>query len=130
VDDDERAIRELVATWLRATVGGDVAAILPLMDDDVVFLTYGHPPMRGRAAFEQGFRHLLAHYRIHSTGEIREIEISGDWAYCWSYLSVGIEPLGEGKAHWREGDALSILRKGRDGAWKIARDANMLSTVD
>ena len=37
-----------------ATAAGDVARILPLMAEDVVFLGAGRSPMRGRRAFEQG----------------------------------------------------------------------------
>ena len=51
---DEQAIRELVATWLRASRAGDTETVLGLMADDVVFLVPGHPPMRGRAAFAAG----------------------------------------------------------------------------
>jgi uncharacterized protein (TIGR02246 family) len=36
--DGERAIRELVATWMAASQAGDVAAVLGLRADDVVFM--------------------------------------------------------------------------------------------
>ena len=44
---DEDAIRQLVATWLDAS-RADTDKVLSLMTDDVVFLTPGHPPMRGK----------------------------------------------------------------------------------
>ena len=43
-DDDERAIRDLVETWMRATNAGDFHAVLELMADDVLFLTPGKEP--------------------------------------------------------------------------------------
>jgi len=46
VHDDEQAIRELVATWLRASGAGDTETVLGLMAEDVVFLVPGHPPLR------------------------------------------------------------------------------------
>ena len=65
--------------------------------------------------------------RIESTGEIRELVVAGDCAYCWTQLSVVITPRTSGAAMRRSGPALTILRKKADGAWVVARDANMLT---
>src|SRR4051794_348142 len=35
--NDERAIRDLIATWMEASRAGDTAKVLSLMADDVVF---------------------------------------------------------------------------------------------
>src|SRR6185369_17813300 len=51
--EDERAIREVIATWLRASAEGDTAKVLSLMADDVVFLVPGHRPF-GKEAFARG----------------------------------------------------------------------------
>jgi uncharacterized protein (TIGR02246 family) len=123
---DEHAIRDIVARWHSATAAGDVDTVLGLMTDDVVFLVAGRPPMRGRDAFERGLRGLLTQHRIESSGEIREIGISGSLAYCWSELSVRVIPISGGHTTTRAGDALSILRKQADGSWRVARDANLL----
>jgi hypothetical protein len=42
--DDERAIRELIATWLRASQAGDTQTVLSLMTDDVIFMVPGREP--------------------------------------------------------------------------------------
>ena len=129
MNQDQQAIREVLALWHRATAAGDVNTVLKLMAEDVVFLVAGHPPMRGRAAFEQGLRTLLAQHQIESTGEIQEVEVSGDLAYAWSMLTVRIVPLAGGNATIRTGNALSILRKQGDGSWVVVRDANLLSAA-
>lgn len=36
--EDERAIRTLVETWMTASKSGDLATVLSLMTDDVVFM--------------------------------------------------------------------------------------------
>jgi uncharacterized protein (TIGR02246 family) len=127
VNRDQQAIRELLALWHRATAAGDVDTVLKLMAEDVVFLVAGHPPMRGRAAFAQGLRTLLKQHQVESTGEIQEIEVSGDLAYAWSMLTVRIVPLAGGNANVRTGNALSVLRRQADGSWLVIRDANLLS---
>ena len=42
--NDERSIRELVATWLAASKNGDLPAVLELMTDDVIFMVSGSKP--------------------------------------------------------------------------------------
>jgi len=126
MSDDERAIRELVATWHRATAAGDLERILSLMAEDVVFLTPGRPPMRGKEAFAPGFRALIQTHRIESTGTIEEIHIVGDWAFFWAHLTVTVTPS-NGPPTRRAGNALTVLRRQAGGAWVLARDANMLS---
>ncbi|TMQ64362.1 MAG: SgcJ/EcaC family oxidoreductase [Candidatus Eisenbacteria bacterium] len=126
MSDDEQAIRELVATWHRATAAGDLQRILSLMTEDAVFLTPGRPPMRGKDAFAAGFRTLIQTHRIESTGTIKEIHIAGDWAHFWAQLSVTTTPL-NGPPTRRSGPTLTIVRKQADGVWVLARDANMLT---
>jgi ketosteroid isomerase-like protein len=48
--EDERAIRALVATWMEASKAGDIATVLTLMSDDVVFMVPGQKPF-GKEAF-------------------------------------------------------------------------------
>jgi uncharacterized protein (TIGR02246 family) len=127
MSNDEQAIRDLVALWHSATARGDVDTILGLMAEDVVFLVVGKEPMRGRRAFEQSLRALLEQYRIESSGEIQEIEVSGNLAYSWCKLKVQIIPLSAGPSPVREGSTLSILRKESEGSWVIVRDANLLT---
>jgi len=125
--EDEQSIRALVATWHSSTAAGHVEGVLPLMADDVVFLVAGHPPMRGRAAFEKGLRGLLAIHRIQSEFVIEEIEVAGALAYCWSNLKVMMTPHAGGAPSIRSGPALSILHRQHDGSWVLVRDANLLT---
>jgi uncharacterized protein (TIGR02246 family) len=125
MQDDEQAIRNLVATWLDASKSGDSEKVLSLMAEDVVFLLPGQPPMRGRSGFasaQAGFKGRL----VNAASDIQEIAVFGEWAYCWSRLSVEFSP-GDGDARiHKSGDVLSVLRK-QAGEWAIYRDANMLS---
>ena len=123
---DEQAIRGLIAEWHRATAAGEVDAILDLMADDVVFLIAGRPPMAGRAKFEAGLRELLKTNRLDSSGDAKEIVVSGDLAYSLTRLTVRMRPLAGGEAIARTGFTLSIYRKYPDGKWRLTRDANLL----
>ena len=48
--DDERAIRDLVATWMKASEAGDVNTVMSLIADDVIFMVPGREPF-GKEVF-------------------------------------------------------------------------------
>jgi uncharacterized protein (TIGR02246 family) len=123
MSDDEQAIRKVIETWMRATASGDLATVLTLMSDDVMFLVAGQKPF-GKAQFEETSRRMEA-VQIDGHSEIQEIEIAGSWAWCRSQLSVVMRPAG-GVPFRRSGPTLTVFRKQRDGRWVIARDANLL----
>lgn len=127
MQNDEQAIRQLVATWLSASKAGDTEKVLSLMSEDVVFLVPGQPPMRGKAAFAAG-QAALQQFHIESTSEIQEVKVFGEWAYLWTQLSVVVTPTNAGAPIKRSGNTLSILQK-QAGAWVVVRDANMLAVV-
>ncbi|HEY6806796.1 MAG TPA: SgcJ/EcaC family oxidoreductase [Pyrinomonadaceae bacterium] len=121
--DDEQAIRGLVETWLRASERKDLETILPLMEDDVVFITAGNEPF-GKEAFARGFE-SMKNIKLECVGEIQEIRVLGEWAYVHNFLRITFtQPDGTAKKH--SGHILSILHKGTDGQWRIARDANQV----
>ncbi len=127
MNQDESAIRALLARWLEATREGSIDEVLQLMAPDAIFLTAGQPPMQGHAAFADTLRHVLNDNVIESRSEIDEVEVAGDMAYCRTTLAVTIVSK-HGKVPLRRtGHTLSILRKGADGKWRMTRDANMLA---
>jgi uncharacterized protein (TIGR02246 family) len=120
---DEQAIRELMAEWRRLSAEGNADGLLALLTDDVVFLTPGNPPM-GKQQFEAGFRGFAAKASIRSEQEVKDLRVSGDFAYTWSHLRVTFTPR-DGKPIVNEGHVLTVLRK-EGGRWRIARDANLM----
>ncbi len=127
MQDDENAIRQLVATWLSALKAGDTSKVLTLMAEDVVFLTPGQPPMRGKAAFAEA-QSQTHQVDLDANSKIQEIKVFGEWAYVWTELSVVVTPRNGGEAIERRGHTLSILQK-QAGVWFLFRDANMLAPV-
>ena len=125
MQDDENAIRQLVATWLSASKVGDINKVLTLMAEDVVFLTPGQPPMRGKAAFAEA-QSQLQDVDLNANSKIQEIKVFGEWAYVWTELSIVVTPRNGGEAIERRGHTLSILQK-QAGIWFLFRDANMLA---
>ena len=121
--EDERAIRELVDTWMRASKAGDVETVLSLMADDVVFMVPGREPF-GKEEFAAASRGMK-NVQMEGSSEIVELRVLGEWAYLRNRLKVTVRPPG-GDVVTRKGYTLTILRK-QNGNWLLARDANLLA---
>jgi uncharacterized protein (TIGR02246 family) len=120
---DERAIRELVNTWMKASRAGDTKIVLGLMSDDVIFMVPGREPF-GKQTFAANSRSMDG-VRLEGSADIRELKVLGDWAYLRNFIEITITPAG-GVPMRRSGFTLTILRKEPDGRWLLARDANLV----
>src|SRR5678816_1957654 len=95
---DEREIHDVHTRWIDAVNAGDLARLLTLMADDVVFLNPGQPPF-GRAGFSDNFSGAHRRVRIHCVSELEEVVIAGEVAFTRSRdaLSVAPQAGGQGK---------------------------------
>ena len=129
MNSDEQQIRDLVATWMRATKAGDVATVLDLMTDDVKFLVAGRPPF-GKQEFAAALQPPVPGTpmpTIDGHSEIQEVHVEGNLAYLVSHLYVDVTPPG-GPTTRRTGNTLTVLRK-QGGRGQLARHANLLTPV-
>jgi uncharacterized protein (TIGR02246 family) len=127
MSEDERAIRELVATWMEASKAGDTRTVLGLMADDVVFMVPGREPF-GKTAFA-AMSEAMRGVTFEGTSRIVEINVAGDWAFIRNEIEIVITPRG-GAPMRRAGPTLTILRKEGDGRWRLARDANLVTAAE
>jgi uncharacterized protein (TIGR02246 family) len=123
--EDERAIRELVDSWMEASGRGDIETVLELMTDDVVFMTSGREPF-GKEEFRAGSE-AMSGAEIDGRAEIRELRVLGQWAWVRNHIDLTVTPPGGGEPVRRSGYTLTILEKGADGKWRLARDANLVT---
>ncbi|HEY4231830.1 MAG TPA: SgcJ/EcaC family oxidoreductase [Lacipirellulaceae bacterium] len=124
MSEDEQAIRNLITKWMAASKAGDLATVINLMADDVVFMVPGKEPF-GKEAFAARSAGMEG-VEIDGKSDIQEVTVLGDWAWMRNRLQVTITPRG-GKTVVHSGYVLTILRKTSDGHWVIARDANLLT---
>jgi uncharacterized protein (TIGR02246 family) len=64
---------------------------------------------------------------LEGTSEILELHVLGKWAFIRNRIDVTATPP-SGDRIRRSGYTLSLLRKEPDGQWRLARDANLLTT--
>ena len=120
--NDEQAIRQLVVDWFEASRRADLDALLPLMDDDIVFMVPGQEPF-GREGFAERSKQM-GPMELEAKSHIKEIKVLGEWAWMRQHLQIAITPS-DGKKIEKAGYILTILRK-KEGRWVISRDANLL----
>jgi len=94
------------------------------MTDDVVFTVPGQEPF-GKAEFAAASKGQQG-MRIEGAAEIVELQVLGDWAFLRNRIDISITPRGAMQAMRRAGYTLTLLRKGADGRWRLARDANLV----
>jgi uncharacterized protein (TIGR02246 family) len=125
---DEQAIREAHSAWIDAVNSGDLARLLVMITDDVVFLNPGEDRV-GRDGFSTKFSAAHKRLRICCVSELTEVVVFGEVAYTLSRDSLSVSPRVGGEETGLAGDRMTIYRKQPDGRWLLARDANVLSPV-
>lgn len=121
--DDERAIRELVDNWLKASKKHDLTTLLGYLDDDVLFIVPDGEPF-GKDEFAAN-HHKMTDVEMDAAIDIKEVKVIGEWAWIRSFLKVSLTP-GEEDTKKLAGHILTIFRKTADGKWVIHRDANFV----
>jgi len=122
--DDERAIRELVDTWMEASKAGDMATVLDLMTEDVLFMTAGGEPF-GKEEFRDASESMNG-MDMDGRADVLESQVLGDWAWARTHIQISMRPSGAEPIE-RCGYTLTILRRCADGKWRLFRDANLVS---
>jgi uncharacterized protein (TIGR02246 family) len=122
---DEQAIRDLVETWMEASKSGDIAAVLDLMTDDIIFMVPGREPF-GKEEF-RAQSEAMSSLEIDGRAEIRELRVVGHWAWVRNHIDLTITPTAGGDPVRRSGYTLSILAREADGSWRLKRDANLVT---
>src|SRR5258708_39106004 len=105
--EDENAIQTVIDTWMSAVTAGDLATVLSLMTDDVIFMVPGREPF-GKKEFAvdaQGMKDA----QIKGKHNILEIQVLGDWAWLRSHLDITMTPAGGGAAVHRAGYILTLM---------------------
>jgi uncharacterized protein (TIGR02246 family) len=120
---DEQAIRKLIDDWMQASARGDLAQVLSMMSDDVVFMTAGREPFGKQEFAAQSAG--LEDVKIEGVAKPVEIKVLGDWAYLRNHITVTVTPKA-GQPMKRAGYTLTILNRKPDGGWVITRDANLM----
>lgn len=118
---DIDAIRKLAEDWKAGWDKGDVEALLSLYTDDPILLPQGQSRVIGKDAISSQYRSLFREFSVKATGEVLEIEVSGDLGYFWSHYTLTAIPKAGGKQVTGKGKSIFIVKRQKDNSWKISR---------
>jgi uncharacterized protein (TIGR02246 family) len=125
---DEREIHDVHSRWIDAVNAGDLARLLTLMTDDVVFLNPGQAPF-GRDGFSLAFSAAHQQAVVRCISELEEVVVVGEVAYTRSQDALSVTRRAGGKAAQFAGHRMTVYGKQRDGRWLLSRDVHTLSAV-
>jgi len=122
VAKEEAAIRAAMASYNAALNGGKTAAVTPLYADDGVFMPPYSPSAVGKAAVEKAYDAVFDELKFNVAFTIAELVVmSPRWAYVRTNSAGTTGHRSTGRTTAEANQELFILRKGDDGAWRIAR---------
>jgi uncharacterized protein (TIGR02246 family) len=127
--DDEQEIRTMHSIWIDAVNAGDLARLLTLVAEDVVFLAPGQAPS-DRERFSSNFMAAHQQMQICCASELEEVVVIGEVAYTRSRDTLSVTPRAGGKAAQLAGHRMTVYRRQRDGRWLLSRDVHTLSAVE
>lgn len=119
--DDEKAVRDLNASWFQTYNTHDAAALAAFYADDAILMMPGTPSVRGRAAIEAAYKKDMdvmakAGYS-NNEGSSSDVGVAGDVAWESNTFTV-TDKAGK---QVDSGKYVTVFAR-KDGKWSIVRD--------
>jgi len=119
---EEDAIRKLMAAYSAALNGGRTSLVMPLYNDDGVFMPPYSPSAVGKDAVRTAYDKVFEELKFHVQFTIEELVVMApNWAYVRTNSAGTTDHHSSGKTTAEANQELFILKKGNDGDWRIAR---------
>lgn len=119
-EKDRVSIAELLRKHDATLESGDTQGLFALMTDDYVEMAAGTPPLEGKDAARKSLDEFLARNLMTTfKSDIRDIRVSGDWAYVRADNAQLVTQKSDGIARAINGKQMLLLHREKDGSWKI-----------
>lgn len=122
VEQDSQAIAELFEAWCATFNAQNLTDLRSYYPADAVLMPPNAPSIHGpEKILEEWFRPLLTAYNAAISLAPDEIRSEREWGFvCGTYV-VRVAPKAGGEFTEERGSFLDVVRRDRDGKWKIAR---------
>ena len=100
----------------------DGAKLAVFYTDDAMLMPPDEPIVSGREAIASRYQQDLDRFNVELITVPEEIEVSGNLAFVRGTFTIGLTPKAGGEKIEVAFKAISILRKGTDGSWKLYCD--------
>lgn len=120
--DGEAAIRATLAAYNAALNGGRTEAVLPLYDEDGVFMAPFSASSVGQAAVRRAYDGVFAELAFDVAFTIAEVvQVAPDWAFVRTGSAGTTLHHSTGTTTSEANQELFVMHRGEDGTWRIAR---------
>jgi uncharacterized protein (TIGR02246 family) len=120
-----QSIEQLHRRDAKASASGDFAALRALVDNDAVMLPPGGPPQRGAKDFDAAYERMNSGPKTHEVVEYRldfeEVKVFGGYAVEWGAIHGATRELSTGRVIQSAYHVMRMLRRQRNGSWKVWR---------
>jgi uncharacterized protein (TIGR02246 family) len=115
------ALRKLAEEWHAGWIAGNAEALLALYADDPVLMPQNQAAVIGKEAIRALYASVFEQFSVKGRGQLVEIVVTGDWGYLWSTYILTATAKESGEVIEDNGKSVFIVRRQRNGSWKITR---------
>jgi uncharacterized protein (TIGR02246 family) len=122
VNASTQAIAALLKKYREALNASDTDAVIPLYDEEGVFMPPYSSSSVGAAAVRAAYDAVFKAITLNVTFQVEEIvEMAPNWAFARTNSAGTTSDHATGAESAEANQELFIFKKSTDGAWKIAR---------
>jgi len=123
---EEAKIREGEAQMNKDWAAKDTAKIAAHYAEDAIMMVPAGPPMKSKAAIEQGLKPFMGDPNLNLVATTQRVEVSkaGDLATSQGTYSMTMSDAKSKKPATEKGTYVTVYRKQADGSWKVIEDIN------
>ncbi|MHC4545075.1 MAG: YybH family protein [Planctomycetota bacterium] len=121
-EEDVKAIRKLFDDFCEAHKYGDGVKLAEFYTDDAMLMPSDEPIVSGKVAIASRYQRDFEDFTVELVTIPDEIDVSGNLGFVRGTFTVKLTPKAEGEKIEITFKAISILRKGTDGSWKLYCD--------
>jgi ketosteroid isomerase-like protein len=120
---DNKSIEQTAhGAYVAAINSNDADTLLADLSDDIVYQSPGEPEIVGKAAVRKWLAKYFGASRTHWEKTSIGFVVSGNWAFeRYTYRSTDTDKK-TAAVTTDTGKGINILRRGRDGRWRVAID--------
>jgi len=119
---EKTAIMSLLSSYEAPLNTSNAAAVMPLYDEDGVFMPPNNQPAVGAAAIRQAYDAVFKAIKLSLKFTVAEVvQVAPNWAFARTNSAGTVTVNAAGAKSTEANQELFIFKKGADGAWKIAR---------
>lgn len=109
--------------YVEAINSNDIAKLMAVLTDDIVYMAPNSPRMSGKAEVEPWGKGYFEAYTTKWEKTSLEFVVAGDWAFEQYAYKVTDTPKAGGAPIEDVGKGINIYHHDADGVWRVARDA-------